>query len=156
MKKVLTEEQRKKRYEAKKRYRAKYPEKLAAEKRRRYHRIKNDPQFKIAKNVRKRLKKYLGQTEKIGSSKKMFGCTPAELREHIEKQFEEGMNWDNYGEWHIDHIKPVCAYDLTIPGEKDKVNHYSNLRPLWAGENQDKAVTDKLQSVKNKKMTEPL
>jgi len=40
------------------------------------------------------------------------------------------MNWGNYGEWHIDHIKPVSSFDKTIP--INVVNALSNLQPLWA------------------------
>ena len=35
----------------------------------------------------------------------------SQLKEHIEKQFVDGMSWDNWGEWHIDHIKPVSKFD---------------------------------------------
>ena len=63
----------------------------------------------------------------------MIGCTPDELRNHLSKQFIDGMSWDNYGEWHIDHILPlVSAKDEE---EVVKLCHYSNLQPLWAKDN---------------------
>ena len=40
----------------------------------------------------------------------MVGYTSLNLKEHLEKQFNDGMNWDNYGEWHIDHIKPISSF----------------------------------------------
>lgn len=62
-----------------------------------------------------------------------IGCSPEDLKKHIENQFTDGMSWDNHGEWHIDHIKPLSSGET----EEDilKLSHYSNLQPLWAEEN---------------------
>lgn len=62
-----------------------------------------------------------------------LGYSPLQLREHIESQFAEGMSWENYGRWHVDHIRPVS----TFPRETHVsiVNSLINLRPLWADEN---------------------
>lgn len=54
---------------------------------------------------------------------------------HIESLFRDGMNWDNHGEWHIDHIKPVASFDLTIKEQVVKCWSLSNLQPLWRQEN---------------------
>ena len=48
------------------------------------------------------------------------------------------MSWDNYGDWHIDHIRPCCSFDLSKIEEQEKCFHYSNLQPLWAEENMTK------------------
>jgi hypothetical protein len=68
----------------------------------------------------------------------MIGCTPQFLKEHLEKQFKDGMNWENYGlyGWHIDHIIPLSSAE-----DEDgvyKLCHYTNLQPLWAKENLSK------------------
>lgn len=58
---------------------------------------------------------------------------------HIESKFQKGMTWDNHGihGWHIDHIIPVsCA---TTIEECEKLNHYTNLQPLWAKDNRIKS-----------------
>jgi hypothetical protein len=67
------------------------------------------------------------------------GYTCKELRKHIESQFKDGMSWDNRGEWHIDHIKPISLF--LKEGEKDPkiINALSNLQPLWALDNQSKS-----------------
>lgn len=49
--------------------------------------------------------------------------------------FEPGMSWDNRGEWHIDHIKPVCIFIREGETDPAVINALSNLRPLWAEEN---------------------
>jgi hypothetical protein len=45
------------------------------------------------------------------------------------------MTLDNYGEWHVDHIRPCSSFDLSIPSEQEKCFHFSNLQPLWAIDN---------------------
>jgi len=66
---------------------------------------------------------------------KLIGCDVKELKSHLEKQFTDGMNWENYGKWHIDHIIPCASFDLTDPQQQKKYFHYSNLQPLWAVDN---------------------
>ena len=45
------------------------------------------------------------------------------------------MTWDNYGKWHVDHIIPVSRFDLTDPEQQKICFHFTNLQPLWGGEN---------------------
>jgi hypothetical protein len=65
------------------------------------------------------------------------------LIKHLESHFTEGMNWDNYGVygWHMDHIIPCAAFDLTKPEDQSKCFHYTNLQPLWAKDNLSKRDT---------------
>jgi len=60
-------------------------------------------------------------------------------KSHIERQFEKGMSWSNYGEWHIDHIIPLAS--AKTEAELIKLCHYRNLQPLWAEENRRKHAT---------------
>jgi hypothetical protein len=52
---------------------------------------------------------------------------------HMESLFKEGMSWDNWGEWHIDHIYPLSKFNPETPIHI--VNALDNLQPLWAKEN---------------------
>lgn len=63
-----------------------------------------------------------------------------ELRAHLEAQFQAGMSWDNYGEWHIDHIKPLASFDLEDTDQLKLACHYTNLQPLWAKDNLSKGA----------------
>lgn len=67
----------------------------------------------------------------------VVGCSATRLRQHIERQFLKGMNWENRDQWHIDHIIPLS----TAKTEEDviRLNHYTNLRPLWAKDNLEKS-----------------
>lgn len=63
--------------------------------------------------------------------------TVEQLKEHLERQFLTGMTWENYGEWHIDHIIPVKSFCYQRPEDSDFRSCWalSNLRPLWALDN---------------------
>lgn len=85
----------------------------------------------------------------------ILGCSIEELREYVEVQFSEGMNWDNYGVdgWHIDHIAPLCSFNLTDPEEVKLASYFKNLRPLWARDNSAKSKHDKKLSIRKKRKT---
>lgn len=65
----------------------------------------------------------------------IIGCTPRELRIHLESKFISGMTWDNYGfhGWHIDHKVPISSGHTD--DELNSLCHYTNLQPLWEGDN---------------------
>jgi hypothetical protein len=44
---------------------------------------------------------------KKGRLEELLGCDILFFRKYLEKLFQEGMNWENYGEWHVDHIIPI-------------------------------------------------
>lgn len=75
------------------------------------------------------------RTKKIDKTLALVGCSLAFLESHLSKQFTDGMSWENYGRWHIDHIKPCASFDLSDPAQQRACFHYTNLQPLWAAEN---------------------
>lgn len=76
---------------------------------------------------------------KIEKSIDLIGCSWLQLRTHLEKQFTEGMSWDNYGKgegkWCVDHIKPIIVFNLVNEKERKLCFYYTNLQPLWYIEN---------------------
>jgi hypothetical protein len=76
----------------------------------------------------------------------LLGYSLEELMSHLQSQFQEGMSWNNYGEWHIDHIKPVCSFNFQSKHDAEfkLCWQLSNLRPLWAKDNLRKGAIDKL------------
>ncbi len=72
---------------------------------------------------------------KIGSAVRDLGCSVSELMAHLEIKFQPGMTWENWGSWHIDHIKPLASFDLTNREQFLIACHYTNLQPLWASDN---------------------
>ena len=101
-------------------------------------RRQNDPVFAITGRLRCRITNVLRGHSKSASTAELTGCTWKELMDHIEKQFKEGMSWDNRHLWHVDHILPCASFDLSKPEEQRKCFHFSNLQPLWAKENLSK------------------
>lgn len=108
------------------------------------------PENKIAKNLRNRLRMALKQNQKRGSAVKDLGCSIEDLKTYLEDQFYpnpktgEVMSWENYGRkgWHIDHITPLCQFDLKDRAQTKKACHYTNLQPLWFCDNIEKRNKD--------------
>tara|TARA_R110000851_G_scaffold33896_4_gene90401 strand:+ start:7282 stop:7899 length:618 start_codon:yes stop_codon:yes gene_type:complete len=96
-----------------------------------------DPEFRCAQNMRwivKRMAKS-DETKERKRTREALGYSAKELKEHLEKQFQPGMSWDNHGEWHIDHIIPISAHIQSGETNPKVVNCLTNLRPMWAKEN---------------------
>ena len=66
----------------------------------------------------------------------ILGCDWITAHNYLECRFTEGMNWNNYGEWHIDHIIPLASAKSNE--ELITLCHYTNLQPLWAFDNLSK------------------
>jgi hypothetical protein len=105
-------------------------------------RSKSDPVFVMMLRLRARLgvaiRHHLRGTYKDSNTSKLLGCPLSHLMHHLESKFLPGMSWENRNQWHLDHIKPLCAFDLTKPEQQAVAFHYSNLQPLWALDNQRK------------------
>jgi hypothetical protein len=104
--------------------------------------LRQDPLKRLKHNIKSniitRLKK--ANFKKSKTSLEIVGLENWNmLKEHIEKQWEDGMSWDNHGlgpnntTWHIDHIIPLSS--ATTEEEVYKLNHYTNLRPMWGSDN---------------------
>ena len=70
--------------------------------------------------------------------------TVNDLKRHLERQFQEGMSWDNYGKgkgkWNIDHKRSISSFRITDTDSAEFKECWSlnNLRPLWSLENSSK------------------
>lgn len=81
-----------------------------------------------------------GSTKGGRSWETILGYTAADLRAHLERQFVKGMSWENYGDWHVDHIVPVVQFNFQSADDPDFRACWAltNLRPLWASANLSK------------------
>lgn len=68
----------------------------------------------------------------------ILGCSWDFFKLHIEKQFHKGMTWGNRSDWHIDHITPIAIAKTEC--EVLALNHFTNLRPIWAKDNLSKGA----------------
>lgn len=98
---------------------------------------KNDPKFRLRINIGIQIYKAIRSKKSGRSWESLVEYTLKDLTKHIEKQFKPGMTWDNYGEWHIDHIIPVAVFNFTKPEHRDFKRCWAlkNLQPLWGEDN---------------------
>lgn len=107
----------------------------------RKRRYKTDPLYALESLCRSRILIAMRKQgfRKTSPTCKMVGCTYEDLRGHLEKQFAEGMTWENRGSaWHIDHRVPISS--ASTAQELEALCHFSNLQPLWAGDNYAKGA----------------
>lgn len=86
----------------------------------------------ICRSMVRRMFKTTG-IKKCYKTQEVLGYSADQLKTHIESLFTEGMSWENYGQWHIDHIVPISSAKTLFDGIQ--LSQLSNLRPLWAAEN---------------------
>jgi len=97
--------------------------------------------YNIKAKISKRMSCAIWRSLKMGKNgnhwKDLVGFTLQELMQHLENQFREGMSWDNYGKWHIDHIRPVSNFNFSSYKDSEFKECWAleNLQPLWAKEN---------------------
>lgn len=100
---------------------------------------KTDPVYRFRSSFTCLIRGYLRKNGYKGekSTWEIVGCDFETFLEYVISQFKEGMALENYGHgegcWNIDHIIPIC----TAENDEDleRLNHYSNLRPMWASDN---------------------
>lgn len=84
------------------------------------------------------MQKVLRGENYVERTEQLLGCSYEELVAHLTSLFQEGMTWENYGEWQVDHKRPLSSFDLTDPAQLAQAAHYTNLQPLWWSDNLSK------------------
>ena len=123
-----------------KEYREKNTEKIKKTKRD-YERNRkaSDPLYKLISNFRTAIYQVLKESN-VEKNKHYFDIlqyTPESLIKHLESQFENNMNWDNYGKWHVDHKLPITSFNIEEMGDEEFMRCWSleNLQPMWGTDN---------------------
>ncbi len=133
----FNESKLKKRKEYMKQWRLNNKDKMSKQKRIYYdRRMKEEEIFKLKHNISTRVRSYLKKYnyKKESSIIEILGCSPIELKRHLEKKFTEGMSWEMMGsKIHVDHIIPLAS--AQTQEEVLKLCHFSNLQPLFARDN---------------------
>ncbi|NIP29031.1 MAG: hypothetical protein GTN59_00160 [Candidatus Dadabacteria bacterium] len=105
----------------------------------------SDPSYKLACYTRTAIYTCLKErnVDKYKNTFDLLPYTLEQLIEHLETQFQDGMSWDNYGDWHVDHIRPMNSFVINSPEDKNFQECWSlnNLQPLWGEENLSKGST---------------
>ena len=114
------------------------------EKRKKYarDRVNSNPKHKLNMRISNSIRCSIvsGKNGKTWSS--LVDYSIDDLMQHLEKQFTDGMTWENYGEWHIDHKIPISVFNFEIPEHENFKRCWSlkNLQPMWASENISKGA----------------
>lgn len=97
--------------------------------------LKKTPLNMLSTSVRRLIRSSIGRLgyTKRSKSHEILGCDWEFFKSHIERQFAKGMTWENRSEFHIDHIVPIAT--ATTEEEVIALNHFTNLRPMWAKDN---------------------
>jgi len=117
--------------ENEKRWRKNNPDKIKA-------RRKRD---RLHRNLANKIYKCLRQGKNWRSWESLVGYKLSDLKSHLEKLFKPGMSWENWGEWHIDHKRPISSFNISSSEDEDFKECWSlnNLQPLWKHENLTKS-----------------
>ena len=138
--KIWYEQNKEHRKEYLKEYREKNVDKIR-EIKRTYEKTRkhNDPIYKLISNFRTAIYQVLKENnvDKNGHYFEILKYTPDELIIHLEEKFTGEMSWDNYGIWHVDHIRPISSFNIQEIGDESFMECWSlnNLQPLWGDEN---------------------
>jgi hypothetical protein len=111
--------------------------KFLEKQKRQYENNKTKSGFKISRNISRMINHSLRGNKNGYHWEDLLGYTLEDLKQHLENQFKEGMSWDNYGEWHIDHIIPISWFEFKSYNDSEFKQCWAltNLQPLWAEEN---------------------
>ena len=109
-------------------------------------RRKNDPNFKLAMNLRSRMRIAMKGISKCASTMELLGCTREEFWTYLEKSFYdckitgEKMTRFNHGKWHFDHIIACAKFNLIYSEQQRICFNWKNYQPLWALDNMIKGA----------------
>jgi len=129
------------RYEQTAKWRAENPEKVRIAYKNSDIKKLSKPRGRISRSISRRIRKDLQNGSKGRHHwEELVDFTVDQLKQHLEKKFQSGMSWENYGEWHIDHKTPVIAFNFERPEDLDFKKCWSlkNLQPMWAFDNMSK------------------
>jgi hypothetical protein len=103
------------------------------------HKIRSTPKGKLNQRMSAGINVSLRGNKTGRKWESLTGYTVDQLRNHLEKQFKDGMSWGKFmvGEIHIDHIIPISAFNYEKPEDDDfkRCWDLKNLQPLWKLDN---------------------
>lgn len=118
------------------------PGRVKLQSRSKYLRSKQDASWRLRRVIHAGMWKALKGVKGHGRWFDLLDFTVEELRVHLERQFLKGMSWDNFGEWHVDHIVPLASFVVSGPDDPELKRAWAltNLRPIWGRDNMSKGA----------------
>ena len=99
------------------------------------NRYQANPQFRARERVRSLFRHGIVLEFFAPKVEEIVGCDYNTFRAYITSKFTPEMSWENYGQWHLDHIIPRSAFDFLDPEQVKQAMHYTNCQPLMAVDN---------------------
>ena len=99
-------------------------------------RLKSDSLYKLKVYIRKSIARSFTNYTKSKKYEEILGLSYDKFKIYIESLFTDGMSWENYGEWQLDHKVPISW--AKTEEQVYELNKYTNFQPLWSSENQSK------------------
>jgi len=98
------------------------------------HRRRKLSWFRMSRSISEGIRIALRGRKRNRPWEHIVGYTTSDIKEHLERLFTPGMSWDNYGEWHIDHVIPISKFKIVSTEREDFKRCWAltNLQPLWA------------------------
>lgn len=105
-------------------------------------RRRSTPKGRLESNVARAVHRALNGKKNGEPSFEVLGFSVEELTAHLERQFSRGMTWENYGDWHVDHIRPLASFQYHTASDPQFREAWAltNLRPFWGVENISKGA----------------
>lgn len=113
---------------------------LAAQKKRVAGLYASNPQYKWANRIRTTVNRGIQGIYSDDFLFEQIGCYRDTLINHLKSKLKPGMVWEDRKTWHVDHIVPLAAFDLSLPDQRKRAQHYTNLQLLTKSENSIKAT----------------
>jgi hypothetical protein len=111
----------------------------------RKERLKTDIYYRLAINLRARIKIAIRNKAKKGSAIRDLGCSIPFFKDYIEAKFYSNMTWKNYGKvWELDHILPLVSFNLNDREQFLNAVNYKNMQPLTIEDHKLKTIKDNL------------
>lgn len=104
----------------------------------RHHlKYRNNPKYKLNLLLSTVIRQSIKNRKAGRHWESLVGYTLEDLMQHLEKQFQPGMTWENHREWHIDHKRPKASFNFNSPEDIEFKQCWAldNLQPLWAEDN---------------------
>jgi hypothetical protein len=123
-------------------WRQEHPEEQRERSKKNGQKQRSTVQGKLKGYLRDYANRSLKGKQKAGSGVGDLGCSTEFFQEYIESLWQPGMEWSNWSRfgWHVDHIKPLDSFDLTVREQFLEACHYTNMRPLWWNDNISKGA----------------
>ena len=99
--------------------------------------LNTDVKYRLIKNTRRRIHHALNGKFKSSSTRDILGIDIDLYRKRIEYQMTPEMIWNSI---EIDHVKPICLFDVSKDGELKEAFSWKNTQTLLKQDHQQKCA----------------